>query len=394
MKTTKSTNRKQKAKHAKFRTSERCMYCGSSRIQTQADSSLHICQSCGLAASSHELWDAHNHLDIDGKQGSSADNAIYENEILASAWELMQKKAWDKALHILFPPTLPAQHHIEFAVYRGICQAAPALSSSDLQRRADLLNLLLHNIGCLDSFLPSINEKNKYRALHRMYEALLLLANEEITYMPQITTFDIIFGYSVKYTAGQLADILCCLAESLETQGDDAAHGTDYLKMSAELYHQCLVTAQKQYYIQNKDGRLDIRGIFFSKRELQLSPEIHKRINEKIRRLNAEIAQEDEDFTPYAVIHVPRVLPVWLTVLSAFMLFTTITFPFCCYYFINFFVYIGLEQYLPTTNDTKLTELLWMRWGLACFTLFIFVELLYNNFLFGIAKHPHELKDL
>ncbi len=132
----------------------------------------------------------------------------------------------------------------------------------------------------------------------------------------------------------------------------------------------------------------------FSKRELQLSPEKHKRINEKIRRLNAEIAQEDEDFTPYAVIYAPRVLPVGLTVLSAFMLFTTITFPFCCYYFINFFVYIGLEQYLPTTNDTKLTELLWMRWGLACFTLFIFVELLYNNFLFGIAKHPHELKDL
>ncbi|MDO5296783.1 MAG: hypothetical protein Q4F00_09145 [bacterium] len=45
---------------------------------------------------------------------------ISEENSLGSAWQLMQKDSWDKALEILYQHTRPFERPLEFMVYRNV----------------------------------------------------------------------------------------------------------------------------------------------------------------------------------------------------------------------------------------------------------------------------------
>lgn len=291
---------------------EQCIGCGHSEFNSDAGNYLE-CRRCGLTTKHSELTAFNDTLTAERRlhpdEASNGCNAgtVYadEEETLNSAWQLMQAHAWDKALDALVPAAIPSQHPLEFAVWRGICQLVPALTDKDLKRRYQHLDVLQHNLSCLNYFLPSCEGEKKYRLLKKLHQALMLLGKLEANCLTDYSDF----RDSLPDTSNRRrVSALVLLAEVLESQGADAGHGTEYLKMSVQLYHQCLITARE---ICNIDSQV---GTFISMPvdKLQISPETRRQINEKINLLNENILQKDPKFTPQEKAPDPHNMPRWM----------------------------------------------------------------------------------
>ncbi len=280
-----------------------CLYCGSEDIQELAANEA-VCRRCGLLLTGPEIDKAREYAQNDEPDGAESEDGIYETEILASAWELMQNWSWDKALEVLFPPSSPAEYPLEFSVCRGICSTARLHKIEDLGSRYYYLDALLQNIKCLDYFLPAEDGRDHYPTLQRLYSALLLLGSVPLsistsleirtrnTYIPYIPAF-------ADHTNQKRADILEYCADHLQSERyEKDKHRTEYLKMAADLLHLCLEFSQEHHS----------RPLFSVADEqvLQISPETRRRIKDKIHRLNAQISSRDPQFVPRRPLPDPK----------------------------------------------------------------------------------------
>ena len=293
---------------------EHCIYCGCDKLAPEPGKTF-TCPQCGLQLTHDELFKSCS-LQIkqlrhrDDADPDKADDYGDEEETLASVWQLMQKKAWEKALTILLPSILPTEHPMEFAVWRNICRLAPVLLENNLTARYQLLDFLQHNLEHLDYFISSYPSDKKYSTLQKLYRALMLLGSLDV----QCLTGDSTFGnYITDKTNRRRANIIIKLAEVLESLGADSAYGTDYLKMSVRLYSQSLDAARE--YCNYGKGRRSERYqgfICLQQKDLQLSDKTRRYIGDKITQLNAAITQKDAEFIPQEKPPDPKIMPVWL----------------------------------------------------------------------------------
>lgn len=289
-----------------------CIYCGHQELSTDYEGNLE-CRRCGLVFTNSEyaaitsgLRDAHNQHQETASSNSHIEE-IYqaEEENLNSVWILMQNRAWDKALEALIPSAHPPQHPLEFTLWRNVCQLAPTLTEKDLQQRYSILGIMRRNLRSLKFYLPLYEGQTKYKHLLRLSQALWLMGQLEVNCLTDYSSL----GSITDKTNDQRVSVLQLLAEALEEQGPDPVYGTDYLKMSVQLYRQCLLAARE---FCNFGGD---SGAFISVKPwlLQISPEIRQNINAKIDLLNENIKLREPEFVPQEKIPDPKNMPVWMS---------------------------------------------------------------------------------
>ena len=288
---------------------EKCIYCGHNELNADTNDRLK-CRRCGLVFTRPDYDDVNNilinaHLQPHDQASNDNTGTVYadEEDTLNSAWQLMQAQAWEKALAALVPAAVPSQHPLEFAVWRNICQSAPTLTDNDLKRRSPLLGILHGNIQRPNYFLPACEGEKRYLLLQRLYQALMLLGKLEVNCLTNYNTASTL----TDTTNGRRADMLVILAEVLESQNTDPEYGTEYLKMSLQLYQQCLITAS-EICSSGKTGSF----ISMSTDKLQLAPKTRSHINAKIEQLNAILTKIDPGFVPQKKAPDPIIMPVWL----------------------------------------------------------------------------------
>ncbi len=291
---------------------ELCVYCGHNEFNSDTGEYLE-CRRCGLIIAHSELTAVNNalaaerRLHADGASNGCDAGEIYadEEETLTSAWQLMQAQAWEKALAALVPAAIPSQHPLEFAVWRGICRTAPALKEKNLKRRVFLLEILQNNLRRLNYFLPACEGEKRYRLLQKLFQGVMLLGMQDA----ECLTYHSIIVNHIDTTNRRRADMLIFLAETLESQSADAAYGTEYLKMSVQLYRQCLITAHE---ICNVNSYKYGSYICVKENQLQIPAAVRRHVDDKISRLNESIVRKDPGFTPKHDLPVPRIMPLWL----------------------------------------------------------------------------------
>ena len=300
-----------------------CLYCGSEDIHQLADNEA-VCRRCGLLLTKPEIDKAREYVQKDKPDGAESEDGIYETEILASAWELMRKEAWDKALEILFPPSSPAEYPLEFSVYRGICSTARLQRLDDLGSRYYHLDALLQNIKCLGYYLPAEDGRDHYHTLQRLQRALLLLGGVQLPNLTrlEVRTENTYIPAFADHTNQKRTDILEYFADHLQSgQYEKDPHSTEYLIMAVDLLHLCLELVQEHHD----------RPMFSAEDEhvLQITPETRRRIKDNIHRLNAQISSRDPQFVPRRPLPDPKFIPgrfyLWgmllvIIVVSAFLL--------------------------------------------------------------------------
>ena len=277
-----------------------CLYCGSEDIHQLADNEA-VCRRCGLLLTKPEIDKAREYAQKKEPDGTKSEDGIYETEILASAWELMRKEAWDKALEILFPPSSPAEYPLEFSVYRGICSTARLQGLEELGSRYYHLDALLQNIKCLGYYLPADDGRDHYPTLQRLHQALLLLGGIQL---PNLTSLEVrtentYIPAFADHTNQKRADILEYFAGHLQSKRyENDRRRTEYLKMAVDLLHRCLEFSQEHHN----------RPLFSAEDErvLQISPETRRRIKSKIQLLNEEISSRDPQFIPRRPLPDPK----------------------------------------------------------------------------------------
>ena len=261
------------------------------------------CPNCRLIIDEADLADTVRHRK---ENGSAGDDAVNEEETLQAARQLMRNEGWEKALSILYPPA-PCKYPLEFMVYRSICffgdnTAQPYACGV----RCRILDTLNSNIKCLEYFLSAGGSGAEYRTLQNLHRALMFLGSLEIHCD---TNYDKNSSF-IDHTNSKRAEVLCSLAEILKARNGDPEHGTDYLKMAAELFHKCLELAQERYcHIL----------LSWESKKFQISRETRKNINAEIVKLNEAISLRDSSFVPRKALPDPKIMPCWLVFAAAFL---------------------------------------------------------------------------
>lgn len=355
---------------------ERCIYCGHNGLNSDIRDDWK-CSRCGLTIARSDYQDIISNL-INAQnhpQDQNSAEAVYadEAETLASAWQLMQSHAWDKALDVLLPAAVPSQHPLEFAVWRNICRIALALSDKDLQSRSPLLELLQRNLHCLEYFLSAGTEAQKYQTIKNIYQALKLLRSLVLGYLNDSSPTndsDSInnINSTIDTTNSLCASILTAVAETLESQEPDNNLETEYLKMSAQLYHWSL-----ELYLAPHNSKC-----LPEEQHIKLSSKMRSHIGSIIEQLNEKIAQRDKAFIPQKKVPVPKFAPswaVWLMVIGwlpiLFILPLSLLFKDALYAYCQEWGFA-----LPYINDQDFTD--------ACAYTCLSIYAIY--FIFGMVK--------
>ena len=267
----------------------KCIYCGSDKL-TYAESELYpyICPECGIRFTKLDFDTEIERLNQ--ASGSDVQEKADEEAVLETAWQLMLKQQWDAALDVLFRCRYPFAHPAEFLFWRSICQTVPLLGKSDLSKRYESLDNLLNNLNHFDYFSPD-DDQELDRSLKRIHQALMLMSRQPIydrTAVP-LGVSDIKEQREgcTDETCRRLAAVLGTFAERLELRYN-ASHNIDYLKMTAELWTQCLERGQDGF-------------IAFSDADdhfLHLPALLRQQIVTKIKQLNALIMQQDPQYVP------------------------------------------------------------------------------------------------
>ncbi len=355
---------------------EQCIYCGCDQLETEPGKTF-TCPQCGLQLTHDELFKSCS-LQIkqlrqrDDAGLDKADDYGDEEETLASVWQLMQKKAWEKALTILLPSILPTEHPMEFAVWRNICRLAPVLTENNLTARYQLLDLLQHNLERLDYFISSYPSDKRYLILQKLYQALMLLGSLDIQFIKDRLTF----GYDIDTTNRRRAKIIIKLAEALEALGTDSAYGTEYLKMSVRLYNQSLDAAREySSFVDNNSSMLNDKIICLRQKDMQMSGKTRRYIGDKITQLNAAITQRDAGFIPEEKSPDPKIMPYWLAwSIPISLMSVALLIPFINM-LKNTLKARGMGDLLPDINDVGL--MVWVFVSLFFIDIIIMFE--YDN---------------
>lgn len=293
-----------------------CPYCGHTKI-IRAEPSVHFtfsgststhsltlhqdfykCSVCGLHLTELELNKESEYAEkreLSASQSLLSANLpsakISEETILRQAWDLMQKKKWNKALKELFTVGYPLRHPLEFMIYRNICQAAPLLvcPRSALDKRYQQLNIINHNLTCLNYYLPdgSDTEGNgEASTLRTIFDTMMLLGS-----LPAKLHAHDITNAPIYYTHIMRTAALSAFADFLELSTvNNHQNNEEYLKLAVQLLRKCLESAQEKLrFFPRKESRL------------HLPIAIRKQIRAKIKDLDTSIRLLDPYYTPAAL---------------------------------------------------------------------------------------------
>ncbi|MDO5296781.1 MAG: hypothetical protein Q4F00_09135 [bacterium] len=360
---------------------EWCIYCGNNELNTDIGECWK-CNLCGLTIERSDYQDiisnlitAQNHL-----QDQNSAEAVYadEAETLASAWQLMQSHAWDKALDTLLPAAIPSLHPLEFAVWRNICRIAPALSDNDLQSRSPLLELLQRNLHCLGYFLSTAPEAQKHQTIKNIYQALKLLRSLVLGYLNDSDSNVSRLHKATPTTNRLCASILMVLAQALESQGSNAEFGTDYLKMSAQLYHWSL-----ELYLAPNFKNIDKYSL--EVQEFKLYASKRKRITAKLEQLHAIISTRDEQAVLQDKVPEPNYAPTWANIIVATGWLAALFLIPLSWYLKDLLEAYCQEQgfQIPSITDEDMTTIIMIVLISLWVAFTIYTDIRYNSFLYS-----------
>ncbi|MDO5296785.1 MAG: hypothetical protein Q4F00_09155 [bacterium] len=370
--------------------SKRCPYCGHTKI-IRADPSVHFtfsgspsthsltlhqdfykCSVCGLHLTELELNKENEYAEkheLSASQSLLSANLpsakLSEETILRQAWDLMQKKKWNKALKELFTVGYPLRHPLEFMIYRNICQAAPLLvcSLSALDKRYQQLNIINHNLTCLNYYLPdgSDTEGNgEASTLRTIFNTMMLLGS-----LPVVLHAHPIANGPIYYTHIMRAAALSTLADFLELSTvNNSRNNEEYLKLAVQLLHKCLESAQeKTQFSLCRESRL------------YLPIAIRKQILARIQEISSNIRLLDRDYTPLALP--PKVIVIPLNVEAIMRLFKRL---FICtiLLLIPLFYILSIKEYGKYPFDAGALHAI----GIGMFVIleYVFWEYCWANF--------------
>ncbi len=326
---------------------EHCIYCGCEELDLRSSFDCFKCCRCGLMFT-------RSGLDKDNKrlnrrnfyQGAdNPDDRFSEDEVLDSAWALMEKSAWDQAEKTLFQRGYPFEHAMEFMLLREICLAAPLFERSE-ETRSKCLDIISGNLEKLPDYLPPNDNEQAFAILKRIYKALLLLGDLSFycttTYPERGRSKS---SCHIDHTSQKRSDILEAYAAYLEhdTPKDDKRH-IDCLKMAGTLLLKCFEQCP------NKHGNLLLSGVHDE--FLQISPSTSRRLSESIDIINSEISSLDPGFTPFQKPSraSEAVIPMWAYLSAAGLLPALLM-----YYAVNSKATNDIFSYILTRNIYKYT---------------------------------------
>lgn len=359
-------------------------HCGKDHIPEQAppdpedtvppEDIYYSCSNCGLIYSQLETDRETERLNrIEFYQGlDNPDDAIGEIEVLESARQLMTKGEWENALDVLFKQGFPFTHPLEFAICRNICQTAKYFDCPKnlLYRRYKHLDNLLAAVKAMDFFEKNCGTKPDARTVH-IYEVLILLGSTphtDYTVSPIEGNPKVMRPGFTDQTCRKLTDVLGTYAQRLERQYGISGD-VKYLKMSAELWHQCLEKAKDDWLA------------FATLKEddyLRLPTALREDIITKAELLDKQILLREPDYIP---LKTPR---------------RSLILPHGCFYFIilgatiaviGVIALVGL--YMPINSFTWSVSklLLGKRGETIIFVLIPFLCIVLPIFIMIIAEH-------
>lgn len=272
-----------------------CPYCGAAAFALQQLS----CDNCRVIAAQEDY--AQDCLRRQNQEALSEETGRGEF-LTETARKHMRAGVWSEALAALSQGALPREHIIEFIVFRDVCRAAELLTcrKDKLAERYFRLDVLAHNLKCLDYYLPQ-NEEQRFRIFSALYEALTLLAGLPVR---NHTHYAVLTPRRIDYTCRKLVDMFRWYAKRLEAEAFQ----------KEELQLQCLKTALRLNYLclemaQEKHGHI------ISSREtflLHISPAVRQGIKSEIARILAVVSAQDIVCDKGELLPDPKILNVLL----------------------------------------------------------------------------------
>lgn len=267
------------------------------------------CSSCGVCFSRAEARRAAKNLHITAKVNPQNRNP--EDDILQSAWKLMHKRQWDQALEVLFLQSFPFQHTLEFMVYRNICQAARlfiyprtkwqaallAFRSYDiiiLRMRYEALDPFIDTMRDLDYYLPQNDNKETFRILKRLYEALSFFIDLPFKHYGDVPDNKKLSYSIIDHTHAKRIAMVNGFADFLKSKADqDPEHEAAYLNMARYLLNQCLTITLK---INDEMRRVSLEA--YSNKLSFVFEETHVHIEKQVELFNAWFSQHARSYAP------------------------------------------------------------------------------------------------
>ena len=256
------------------------------------DSREFICSDCQLIISQTDFEKDNERVRrLDSEKDTAAPAAPPdERETLSSALKLIKANRAPEALELLYKHSYPFKHPAEFVICRNVCQLIPLLSGTEVGQRYRILEVLQHNVGHLDYYLPADDEEAVFKTLNNIYNLLLHLGREPINCLTDYNTYHRTYVVDIDQTNSRRAEVLVEFAKRLEEESQkSAAHSLEYLKRAVELWHTCL------------DESRETHGnslLCIDTQMLQISPSRHRFISARIKQLNSVISAHDPSFTP------------------------------------------------------------------------------------------------
>ncbi|MDO5296950.1 MAG: hypothetical protein Q4F00_10030 [bacterium] len=229
---------------------KKCLYCGNQFLEeldspskTSQNCRIWQCQKCQVMFSELEQ---RFELGTTPLSYLPKFDVCSEDAVLHEALQLMKKSEWNSALELLFLPSSPLKHPLEFLFFRDVCQAGAVILHDCIldidwnyehrQACEQMFLMMDNNLGVLDYYLASMSDGERLSALQYLSEAICCFADAPINVLKLPSSQQVALA---DFIIEKRALVLNGFANYLEScQGQ--SNGGVYLYMAVDVWHKAL----------------------------------------------------------------------------------------------------------------------------------------------------------